>query len=165
MPKTSTDLPYRPCVGIMLINRKGRVWIGRRPVTPDEEGAGQWWQMPQGGIDAGEDPRAAAARELFEETGVRSIEFMAEAPEWYLYDLPAHLVGVSWGGRYRGQKQRWFAFRFLGDDREVDIAPEGHKPEFEEWRWADIDEVTALIVPFKRRVYEDVAGVFRHLVS
>jgi putative (di)nucleoside polyphosphate hydrolase len=75
------------------------------------------------------------------------------------------LVGVSWGGRYRGQKQRWFAFRFLGDDREVDIAPEGHKPEFEEWRWADIDEVTALIVPFKRRVYEDVAGVFRHLVS
>jgi putative (di)nucleoside polyphosphate hydrolase len=165
MPKTSTDLPYRPCVGIMLINRKGRVWIGRRPATPDEEGAGQWWQMPQGGIDAGEDPRAAAARELFEETGVRSIEFMAEAPEWYLYDLPAHLVGVSWGGRYRGQKQRWFAFRFLGDDREVDIAPEGHKPEFEEWRWADIDEVTALIVPFKRRVYEDVAGVFRHLVS
>jgi putative (di)nucleoside polyphosphate hydrolase len=90
---------------------------------------------------------------------------MAEAPEWYLYDLPAHLVGVSWGGRYRGQKQRWFAFRFLGDDREVDIAPKGHKPEFEEWRWADIDEVTALIVPFKRRVYEDVVGVFRHLVS
>lgn len=159
------ELPYRPCVGIMLINRHDRVWMGRRSDKPDEEGIGQWWQMPQGGIDEGEDPLKAAVRELFEETGVRSVEFMAEAPAWYYYDLPPHLVGVSWGGRYRGQKQRWFAFRFLGDDREINIALPDHKPEFDQWRWVKIDEVTSLIVPFKRQVYEQVVNAFRPFVS
>jgi putative (di)nucleoside polyphosphate hydrolase len=158
-------LPYRPCVGIMLINRDGRVWIGRRSDEPNDEGAGQWWQMPQGGIDPGEHPLKAAARELFEETGVHSAEFLAEAPQWYYYDLPPHLLGVSWGGRYRGQKQRWFAFRFLGDDREINIAPQDHKPEFDQWRWVKIDEVTSLIVPFKRQVYEQVVDALRPLVS
>ena len=95
----------------------------------------------------------AAVRELREETGVTSAEIIAEAPEWYYYDLPPHLIGKSWGGRYRGQKQRWFAFRFLGEDREVDLAPHGHKPEFDRWRWAEMDELEALIVPFKRKVY------------
>jgi putative (di)nucleoside polyphosphate hydrolase len=151
----------------MLINPAGKIWIGRRTdkPEPDEEGAGQWWQMPQGGIDEGEDPRQSAARELYEETGVRSIRFLAEAPDWYCYDLPPHLVGSAWGGRYRGQKQRWFAFRFLGDDSEIDIRPPGHKPEFDQWRWVGIDEVTSLIVPFKRQVYERVVAAFRPLVA
>jgi putative (di)nucleoside polyphosphate hydrolase len=158
------DLPYRPCVGIMLINRDKRIWMGRRSGV-DEEGSGHWWQMPQGGIDQGEDTRRAAARELFEETGVRSAEFIAEAPEWYYYDLPPHLIGVSWDGKYRGQKQRWCAFCFLGDDAEVNVSPPGHKAEFDSWRWATPDEVTRLIVPFKRPVYEQVVAAFRHLVS
>lgn len=161
----SRALPYRPCVGVMLINTSGLVWMGRRTDQPDEEGQGQWWQMPQGGIDAGEDPRQSAARELYEETGVRSVSFLSEAPEWYCYDLPPHLVGTAWGGRYRGQKQRWFAFRFVGQDSEIDIAAPGHKPEFDRWRWVGIDEVTSLIVPFKRRVYERVVEVFRPLVA
>ena len=137
----SEKLGYRACVGVMLLNRNGLVWIGHRPDEPDEEGSGQWWQMPQGGIDRGEDPKKAAVRELREETGVTSAEVIAEAPDWYYYDLPPRLIGTSWGGRYRGQKQRWFAFRFLGDDREVDLAPHGHKPEFDRWRWAEMDEL------------------------
>ncbi len=160
-----SDLPYRPCVGIVLVNRDDLVWIGRRPDIPDEEGRGEWWQMPQGGIDPGEEPRACAIRELREETGVRSVEFMAEAPDWYYYDLPAHLIGVAWGGRYRGQKQRWFAFRFLGADSEIDLARPGHKPEFDRWRWVKLDAVTALVGPFKRPVYEQVVGAFRPLLS
>ena len=158
-------LGYRACVGVMLLDRRGRVWVGHRPDTPDEEGAGQWWQMPQGGIDAGEDPKTAAVRELREETGVKSAEVIAEAPEWYHYDLPPHLIGKSWGGRYRGQKQRWFALRFLGDDREIDLAPDGLKPEFDRWRWAAMDELETLIVPFKRKVYREVVREFRHLAT
>ena len=108
-------LGYRPCVGIMLINAQGLVWIGCRADTKNEaEGRGAWWQMPQGGIDANEDPRKAALRELFEETGIRSAEVIAEHPDWINYDLPRDLVGKAWGGRYRGQTQKWFAMRFLG---------------------------------------------------
>ena len=159
-------MDYRPCVGIMLLNAKGEAWLGRRADKPNDEGAGQWWQMPQGGIDAGEDARAAALRELEEETRVTSASFLAEAPDWYHYDLPAHLIGKSWGGRYRGQKQRWFAFRFEGQDSEIRLDPPpglGLEKEFDAWRWAPMDEVLALIVPFKRGVYEQVIKAFRHL--
>jgi putative (di)nucleoside polyphosphate hydrolase len=149
----------------MLLNNAGLAWIGRRADKPNDEGAGQWWQMPQGGIDKGEDPRAAGMRELYEETSVRSAEIIAEAPEWYKYDLPAHLVGKSWGGRYRGQTQKWFALRFTGEDGEIDLHPPGHKQEFEAWRWAPVNEVLDLIVPFKRPVYEQVIAVFRHLAA
>ena len=159
------DPVYRPCVGVMLLNKAGRVWIGRRADKQNDEGTGQWWQMPQGGIDKGEDPREAVLRELAEETSITSAEIIAEAPDWYKYDLPRHLIGKSWGGRYRGQTQKWFALRFTGDDSEVDLDPPGHKREFDAWRWAKIDEIPDLIVPFKRAVYEQVISAFRHLTA
>ena len=165
MARTDRDLPYRACVGVMLLNRDNRVWLGRRSDKDNDEGVGQWWQMPQGGIDEAEDPAAAALRELAEETSARSAEIIAETPGWLVYDLPEHLIGRSWQGRYRGQKQKWFAARFLGDDSEFDLAPEGHKPEFDAWRWAEIDELPDLVVPFKRKVYEQVVAAFRPLVE
>jgi putative (di)nucleoside polyphosphate hydrolase len=163
MSKQFSDLPYRPCVGVMLINRQGLVWIGRRADKPNDEGSGQWWQMPQGGIDKGEDPREAALRELQEETSVRSAEVLAESPEWYKYDLPEHLIGKSWNGKYRGQTQKWFALRFTGKDDEIDLKPPGHKQEFDKWRWAGMDDIQDQIVPFKREVYVQVIAAFRHL--
>ena len=163
MSKKKSDLVYRPCVGVMLINSKGLVWIGRRADKPNDEGKGSWWQMPQGGIDKGEDPAKAAIRELYEETSVTSAEVIAEAPDWYKYDLPPHLIGKSWGGKYRGQTQKWFALRFLGDDKEIDLEPPGHKQEFDQWRWARMGEILSVIVPFKREVYEKVISDFRHL--
>lgn len=162
-PASTPD--YRPCVGVMLLNAQGRVWLGRRFDEANEEGSGEWWQMPQGGIDANEDPRQAALRELAEETAIRSAEIIAEAPDWYRYDLPAHLIGKSWGGRYRGQTQKWFALRFTGDESEIDLAAPGHEREFDAWRWAPLDDVPKLIVPFKREVYEKVVQAFRHLAS
>ncbi|MHA1157327.1 MAG: RNA pyrophosphohydrolase, partial [Alphaproteobacteria bacterium] len=119
-------LPYRPCVGIALFNASGRVWIGQRADAPDEaEGAGTWWQMPQGGVDAGEDPYEAALRELYEETSATSVSLIARAPQTIRYDLPSHLVPQSWGGRYRGQEQHWFALRFDGGDEEINVAAPG----------------------------------------
>ena len=159
------SLPYRPCVGVMLFNSRGRVWIGHRIVQDNDDeaqGVGMWWQMPQGGLDEGEDVRTAAIRELEEETGVRSAIVLGETEDWLTYDLPDHLVGVAWKGRYRGQKQKWVACRFNGDDSEVDISGIGHKPEFDEWRWADLDELEDLIIPFKRNVYIQVIKAFRH---
>lgn len=160
-------LPYRPCVGIMVLNRDGLVWVGRRIAEPDGEmsGALQLWQMPQGGIDPGEDALAAATRELYEETGMRSVSLIAEAPDWIKYDLPPHLVGIALKGKYRGQAQRWFAFRFEGDDGEVaiDPPPGGHAAEFDAWAWKPMDELPDLIVPFKRDVYLSVIAAFRHL--
>jgi putative (di)nucleoside polyphosphate hydrolase len=156
---------YRPCVGVMLLNKAGLVWIGRRADKQNDEGTGQWWQMPQGGIDKGEDPREAVLRELYEETSVRSAEIIAEAPDWYNYDLPDHLIGKSWNGRYRGQTQKWFALRFTGEESEIDLHPPGHKQEFDAWRWVRIDEISQLIVPFKRAVYEQVIAAFRHLAA
>jgi putative (di)nucleoside polyphosphate hydrolase len=149
----------------MLLNRQGLVWIGHRFEKVNDDGVGYWWQMPQGGIDEGEDPKLTALRELAEETGVRSAEIIAEAPCWYSYDLPGHLIGRSWGGRWRGQTQKWFAARFTGDESEINIAPAGHKQEFDQWRWATTDEVIELIVPFKRDVYRRVIADFRHLAA
>jgi putative (di)nucleoside polyphosphate hydrolase len=164
-----SSLPYRPCVGVMLLNPRGQVFIGRRkseagPEHVDDDHA---WQMPQGGIDDGEDPRDAAFRELWEETNVRSAAIIAEAPEWFSYDLPDDIIKRSWKGRYRGQTQKWFAMRFEGGESEIDIhAPAGgqHRPEFNAWRWADMNALPSLIIPFKRPVYEKVVAAFAHLV-
>ena len=158
--------PYRPCVGVTLINRQGLVFIGRRrrSAGPEHVEGAHAWQMPQGGIDPGEEPLRAAFRELHEETNVQSATLLAEAPDWYTYDLPADISDRAWRGRYRGQTQRWFAFRFTGPDAEIDILrPAGgrHKPEFDAWRWAELDELPGLIIPFKRPVYESVVAAFR----
>jgi putative (di)nucleoside polyphosphate hydrolase len=163
------DLPYRLCVGVALFNRDGKIWVGRRSDEDAEgEGKGHWWQMPQGGLDPGEDPFEAARRELYEETSVEHASLIAEAPDWLAYDLPAELVPTSWNGRYRGQKQRWFAFRFEGPESEIDVlAPGGgqHQAEFTEWRWEALERLPELIVPFKRGVYEQVVRAFRHIAA
>jgi putative (di)nucleoside polyphosphate hydrolase len=155
---------YRPCVGVMLFNRDRKVWIGRRFEKQNDDGVGKFWQMPQGGIDKNEDPARAAIRELAEETAVTSAEIITQSPGWYNYDLPADLIGTSWKGKYRGQTQKWFAMQFLGADSEINLKPEGHAQEFDEWRWVKMDELLDLIVPFKRAVYVEVIGAFRHLV-
>jgi putative (di)nucleoside polyphosphate hydrolase len=161
-------LPYRPCAGAALFNQAGKVFVGRRRTKEGQPNkATLEWQMPQGGIDEGEDPREAAMRELFEETNVRSIELLAEAPDWYSYDLPPEAVGGGWTLKYRGQTQKWFAFRFSGPDSQIDVASPGegrHKPEFDAWRWEDLESLPGLIVPFKRSVYRKVVAAFRHLV-
>ena len=160
-----SKLGYRPCVGIMVINRTGLVWVGCRADAKNEaEGRGAWWQMPQGGIDEHEDPKAAAVRELFEETAIRSVHFISELPGWLNYDLPPDLLGKAWGGRYRGQRQKWFAARFTGEDCEVNITPPpGHQAEFVDWRWAPVSELMDIIVPFKREVYAQVVNAFSPL--
>ena len=160
---------YRPCVGIMLLNAGGLVFVGkRRPKRGgDPTGAAYLWQMPQGGIDPGEDPYAAALRELAEETGITSVEKLAEAPNWYCYDLPMDASRRSWRGRYKGQRQRWFALRHTGLESEINVAAPagGVKPEFESWRWVRMEELAELIIPFKRPVYEQVVSEFAHLAA
>lgn len=149
-------MPYRPCVGVMLINGDGLIFAGQRL-----DSNAPAWQMPQGGIDDGEKPRAAALRELWEETGVTSdlVEFIGKTNDWVTYDLPDELLGKIWGGKFRGQKQRWFLFRFKGEDDQINIVTE--HPEFSNWRWIAADEMLAAIVPFKRPVYEQVVQAFR----
>ncbi len=149
-------LPYRPCVGITLINAKGEIFAGQRL-----DATVAAWQMPQGGIDDGEKPREAAYRELWEETGVTAdkVEFLSKTADWVTYDLPPELLGKVWGGKYRGQKQKWFLFRFTGSD--ADIRIDSEHPEFARWRWIGAAEMVASIVPFKRAVYQAVVAEFR----
>ena len=156
------DLPYRPCVGVMLLNKQGLVFIGRRLDGPEHVDATHAWQMPQGGVDLDEDPFPAALRELREETGISSVAHLATIDAWLTYDIPREVLGQAWKGRYRGQTQKWFALRFTGDDDEIDVVhpPDGHKAEFVEWRWEPIRNLPDLVVPFKRPVYERVVAEF-----
>ena len=157
----AADLPYRPCVGVMLVNDKGLAFIGKR--IDNQEG--DWWQMPQGGMDEGEEVLAAGLRELAEETGVTAgnATLIARAAEELLYDLPDELIGTLWGGRYRGQRQHWLLLRFTGSDEDIDL--EAHDPpEFCEWKWVDPELLPELIVPFKKRVYRAVLEEFRALI-
>ena len=152
----SSDLPYRPCVGIMLFNRDGKVFVGKR-IDQTVEG----WQMPQGGIDKGETPRQAALRELQEEVGTARAEILAELDDWVTYDLPEHLIGVAFHGKYKGQRQKWFALRFTGGEGDINLT--AHEPEFSAYRWVGLDELPSLIAPFKRATYRQViAGLGKY---
>lgn len=157
------DLPtaYRPCVGIMLVNADGKVFVGRRIDTKE----GDWWQMPQGGVDRGEDLELALWRELHEETGVTSAHatLIKQMADDIAYDLPDDLMGKLWGGKYRGQMQSWFMLRFIGSDADINL--EAHDPaEFCDWKWVDPEDLPNLIIPFKKRVYRTVLEAFRELV-
>jgi len=152
-------LPYRPNVGAVLFNRAGQVLVARRADMPNAEGAPGGWQLPQGGMDPGEDPAVAVLRELEEEIGTARAAIIGEYPGWLHYDLPPELVGVALGGKWRGQTQKWFALRFLGEDAEIrlDLDPD---PEFDAWRWAALAELPGLAVAFKREIYAALAREF-----
>ena len=153
-PEDIARLPYRPCVGVMLMNAEGRVWAGRRNDRDHDA-----WQMPQGGVDKGEDARTAALRELWEETGVTARgTILAESAGWLTYDLPHHIVPHTWKGKFRGQEQKWFLMRFQGRDDHVNIDTE--HPEFAEWQWRPADQLVDGVVPFKRDVYRQVLDAF-----
>ena len=147
-------LPYRPCAGMMVLNRDGQVFVGRRIDTTLEA-----WQMPQGGIDEGEDTQEAALRELEEEIGTRDVAILGRSHDWLYYDLPPDPIGRAWGGKYRGQKQIWFAMRLIAGDDAIRL--DTAHPEFDAWRWAALDELPGLAIPFKRPLYEQVVALFR----
>jgi putative (di)nucleoside polyphosphate hydrolase len=153
-------LPYRPNVGAALFNRDGRVFVGRRADRNAVPGTSGGWQLPQGGIDENEDPRIAVMRELAEETGTDRAEIIGEHPEWLTYDFPADLIAKVMGGRYRGQRQKWFALRFLGEDSDIQLDRDAH-PEFDAWRWADLSELPSMAVGFKQPIYAELATAFR----
>ncbi len=155
---TIYDLPYRPCAGIMMLNKKGQVFVGRRIDTRIAK-----WQMPQGGIDEGEEPIDAALRELKEEVGTNNVEMLAESKDWHSYDIPDYLLGKLWGGKYKGQRQKWFAVRFLGDDSEINI--ETKYPEFCEWKWVDAEELPDIIVSFKQELYRIILDEFKVIIK
>jgi putative (di)nucleoside polyphosphate hydrolase len=155
----TADLPYRPNVGAVLFNRAGEVFVARRANLPDAEGRAGGWQLPQGGIDGEEDPRAAVIRELGEEIGTTNVEIIGEHPAWLTYDLPPSLRPHTLGGRFRGQRQRWFALRFMGDDSEIRLDLDPH-PEFDAWRWVQLHELPGLAVSFKREIYAVLAEAF-----
>lgn len=166
VPSKTPHEGYRACVGVLLLNRDGLVFVGRRRNKKLREHVAEnhEWQMPQGGVDPGEDAAEAARRELHEETNVSSVSILAEAPFWFAYDLPDDIAKEAWKGRYRGQTQKWFAMRFEGDESEIDVAsPAGHKPEFDAWRWERMENLPGLIIPFKRPVYERVVESFSSL--
>jgi putative (di)nucleoside polyphosphate hydrolase len=160
----TAPLPYRRNVGAVLFDRRGLVLVARRADLPNAEGAAGGWQLPQGGIDADEDPRAAVVRELAEEIGTGHAEIIGEHPEWLHYDLPAELVGRALHGRYRGQKQRWFALRFLGRDADIRLDADPH-PEFDAWRWVELAALPALAVEFKRPIYEALVISFARFAT
>ena len=154
-------LPYRPCVGVMLVNGDGLAFVGKRIDNKE----GDWWQMPQGGMDDGEDVVTAGLRELAEETGVTDAiaSLIARSKEELLYDLPEELIPTLWGGKFRGQRQHWLLMRYTGEDHEIDLEAH-HPPEFCEWKWVEPELLPELIVPFKRRVYRAVLEEFRALI-
>ena len=156
--KPRSELPYRPCVGMMMFNGRGEIFVGKRIDQSIEA-----WQMPQGGIDEGETPRGAALRELKEEVGTDHVEILREHPGWLPYELPDHLLGIAWEGRYRGQRLKWFAVRLLGPDSEINLKTP-HQ-EFSDWKWVGIDEVLQLVVPFKRETFALVIDAFHDLAK
>ena len=158
MLKRSIVLPYRPCAGIMLLNNKGKVFVARR-INTDVEA----WQMPQGGIDNGEDSKAAAIRELEEETGITQADIIAEYPDWLTYDLPDELYGKAWKGHYGGQTMKWYVMRFRGEDSDINIKTK--QPEFSSWRWVDMKDLKKIIVPFKRDIYIALSEKFSYLTE
>jgi putative (di)nucleoside polyphosphate hydrolase len=160
------DMPYRDCVGVAVFNREGKVFIGRRKADQWIEDRSEWaapWQMPQGGIDKGEEPPVAALREMFEETSIKSVQLVAEAPEWIHYDLPDEALGIALKGKYRGQRQRWFAYLFVGEESEINVAEPGDgamPAEFDAWRWEELTSLPDIVVPFKREAYREVVAAF-----
>ncbi len=159
-----TDLPYRPNVGAVLFNTAGLVFVARRANFPNAEGPAGGWQLPQGGIDEDEDPREAVLRELAEEIGTDRAEIIGEHPDWLTYDLPPELIGVALKGKYRGQRQRWFALRFTGSDADIRLDADPH-PEFDAWRWTRLEELPELAVPFKRAIYEVLVESFARFAA
>ena len=158
MKEKLKNLPLRDGVGIIVLNKENKVFVAKRIDTPRN-----FWQMPQGGIDNGEDPLSAAYRELKEETSIKNVELIKELDGTIVYELPEHLLGIVWKGKYKGQKQKWFLMRYLGDDNEIDIKTD--KPEFFEWKWIDLDMITEVVVDFKLHVYEELKEKVKKIIN